>query len=726
MRQVFLDKGTVVVKEVAQPILDDYSVLVSVHYSFISSGTEISTITNAKAGLLRNVPSKVKKVLASIADNGIEGTTALIKGKLKGDVQSLGYSCAGHVIAVGSQVKKLRTGDLVACAGAGYANHADLVCIPEHLAVKVHKKEVLRAASITTIGAIALQGVRRANIQLGEHVCVFGLGLVGQLTVQLAKLSGCFVIGIDLVPERLQLAKELGADAVYHAQEDDLQKEIDFLTEHHGVDATIITAASKSSTIIHQAARITRSKGRIVIVGDVGLDLEREQLYKKEIDLFMSCSYGPGRYDPDYELAGQDYPYAYVRWTENRNMQAFVQLIERGALNVDKLISEQVTIDKIAYAYQCIQHKRVVGVVLDYGVDDKINAELSLSDPARSCAVPLKKNRFVPAVKDTMRVGVVGAGGFAKVKLIPILSRMKQVKINAIVDADISNSVKVSRLYGASRACTHDDELFRDNLVDVIVIASPHKFHCGQLLKALSNGKAVFVEKPMVTTFEQLKQVRNFMRMRPCAPLCVDYNRSFSPFLHKIKNAVQKRHTPLMVQYRMNAGFIDKGHWIQTDIGAGRIIGEACHIIDLFCFLTDAQPIAVSVEVIDASREDLFPTDNFCTTIRFDDGSVCSLLYTALGHEKLGKEYMELFFDSKTIVMDDYLKLRGYGLPSWFNESVSTADKGHERLINQFFNALKQEKFTPPISFDRLDTVAQLTLIIDQLACEGGGLRSLG
>ncbi len=727
MRQVFLDKGNVVVKEVSQPVLDDYSVLVCVHYSYISSGTEIATINNAKAGLFSNVPHKVKKVLESVAVHGVEGTAALIKSKLKGNMFSLGYSCAGRVICVGKKVRTIRSGDWVACAGAGYANHADLVCVPENLVVQV-RREHLKTASLTTIGAIALQGVRRAQIQLGERVAVIGLGLLGQITVQLAKAAGCYVIGTDLMPDRLALAMRCAADAVFNPTHDDLAKEINLLTEHYGVDVAIITAASKSNVIIQQAMDITRKKGRVVIVGDVGLSLNREPFYQKEIDLLMSCSYGPGRYDAEYEQKGLDYPYAYVRWTEKRNMQAFVALIEQGALSLDELVAEQVDLDTIEWAYERIQSKEVLGVVLSYDRRDDEHQKIeerTRTQNEESMLSTSSEIRFVPATKDSIRVGVIGAGGFAKIKLMPLVSKMRDVKINAIVDIDAANLMSVSRLYGAAKACTDDDELFNDDVVDAVIISSPHKFHCAQALKALNNGKAVFLEKPMVTDFAQLQQLNTFLEKHSTAPFCVDYNRSFSPFMQKIKKVVQKRKAPLLVHYRMNAGYISKEHWIQSDIGAGRIIGEACHIIDLFCFLTDAQPVAVSVEALHAARNDIFPTDNFCTQISFDDGSVCSLLYTALGNKKLSKERMEIFYDEKAIVMEDYTELYGFGLSSWFNETVTMPNKGHETLLKHFFRELRKDQFTPPITFKRLQTVAQLTLVIDQLACEGGGTKEM-
>lgn len=722
MRQLFLEKGAIVVKEVSRPLLDEHSVLVSVHYSFISSGTEVATISNANASILSNVPYKIKKVIESVADVGIEGTKALIKGKIVGQSTVIGYSCSGRILEVGSKVTRFRSGDLVACAGAGLANHADLVCVPEHLLAKVTSENHLKAASITTIGAIALQGIRRAQPQLGETVCVIGLGLLGQITVQLAKLSGCTVVGIDLIPERLALATQLGADYVYNASDEVLKKEVDFLTQHHGVDYTLVTAASKSDAIMQQAMELTRRKGKVIIVGDVGLHLERDPFYKKEIDVLISCSYGPGRYDSVYEQKGVDYPYAYVRWTEQRNMQSFVQLLEQNKLNLAPLMSQETDIEHAPQAYDDIKKQSALGIVLRYGAkpEDQDVKPKNLNSEVDSSV------RFLPARTEKLRVGIVGAGGFAKIKLLPLMAKIDGIKINAVVDADMGNALSVSKLYGAARALSHDDQLFQDDLVDVVVIASPHKFHCDQAMRALKSGKAVFMEKPMVSDYDQYARFETFLHRFSDAPLCVDYNRSFSPYMQKIKAAIEKRHSPLMVHYRMNAGYISKDHWVQTDIGAGRIIGEACHIVDLFCFLTDAKPIAVSVEAMHTAKDDIFPTDNFSAQITFEDGSICTLLYTSLGHSQLGKERMELFFDGKTIVMDDYAQLHGFGFPNTFHETTVAPDKGHEALINQFFTSIKQPSFVAPISFDRLALVAKLTLMIDTLACQGGGTKEIG
>ena len=719
MRQLFLEKGAIVVQEVAQPHLDERAVLVSVHYSFISSGTEAATISNAqRSTLFSNVPHKIKMVLQSIAQNGFEGTQALVKGRLAGTVQALGYSCSGRVIAVGKKVTKFRAGDYVACAGAGWANHADVVCVPENLVVAVRDEALVKYASITTIGAIALQGIRRAQLQLGETVCVMGLGLLGQISVELAKNAGCKVIGVDLLDDRLKLAQELGADYVFRADSQSFEKDMAFLTGHKGVDCSLITAATSSSDIVQQAMEVTRRKGKVVVVGDVGLNLQRNPLYKKEIDFLISCSYGPGRYDAAYEIEGRDYPYDYVRWTENRNMEAIVDLIAQKKLSVEKLASQEFHIESVDKAYELIKNRQVLGVILRYTPKQDVSFVPAIRKP-----LAVKAPLFMPAKGSQLRVGFIGAGGFSKVKLLPIISKVKNVKISAIVDADVSNAENVKRTYAAAVALTESHELFEKDIVDAVVIATPHKYHCDQALEALASGKAVFLEKPMATTFEQYEKMSQFLKNNPNVPFCVDYNRSFAPFIQKIKWELINRSSPVIIHYRMNAGYISGDHWTQTELGAGRVIGEACHIFDLFCFLTGANPTAVSVESLKPGRDDLFPTDNFSAQISFSDGSICTLLYTALGHGALGKERMEVFYDSKSIVMDDYKVLQGFGLSHSFNESTRYPDKGHEVLLHKFFDSLATETRTLPISLDRLNKVAQLTLIIDELVCKGGGTK---
>ncbi len=718
MRQVFLDRGTVVIKEVCQPLLDDHSVLVSVHYSYISSGLEVAVINAAKKDT--SISRKIEKVISSISARGIEGDAVLIKGRLKGELEALGYSCSGHVITVGKKVRDFRTGDYVACAGLGFANHADIVCVPENLVVHIHKRDLLKDASLTTLGATALQGLRRAYLQIGECVCVWGLGLIGQLTVQLAKCSGCRVIGVDILDDRLKLALQSGADSVYNAADGTIVRDVIFCAGSDGVDATIITAASKTDPVVHQAIQATRKKGKIIVIGDVTMDIERSQLYNKEIDILVSCSYGPGRHDELYEKQGLDYPYAYVRWTENRNMQAFVDLMERGRLNLALLTASEVPLERITYAYEQILGKRQIGFVISYGPQPVTAGERKKAPSA------LGPGAFVPARRGGITsVGIIGVGNFALTTLVPVLSKLADVKIRAVVDADVTRCLFVSKMCGTAKALADDGQMIDDELVDVVVVSSAHKFHSRQALAALERGKAVLVEKPMAVARDELDAFRTFFARCPHAPLCVNYSRSFSPFIKKVKAALVGRLSPLMVHYRVNAGYPPKDLHAHTHAGAGRILGDACHVVDIVCTLIESAPVAVSVESLNSPRDTLFPTDNFSAQIRFADGSIGSIFYTAIGHPHLGKERMELFFDSKSIVMHDYTRLIGHGLPSSFNATTAVPDDGHTELITTFFDGVKKLPFAPLVSPDHLLKVAEITLLIDELACEGGGNREV-
>lgn len=723
MRQVLLRKDNVFLHDMPEPLPTEHMMVVAVHYSFISTGTESATIAASGESLLAKIAKKpgeiAQKVYATAQEHGIQGTLSLIQEKLD-KVMPLGYSCSGQVIHVGSKIKKFRVGDFVACGGSAFAHHAELITVPENLAVKVSNYAILKEASITTIGSIALQGVRRAQLQLGETVVIIGLGLIGLLTVQLAKRSGCRVIAIDIVDDRLRRAQYYGADVIINAANGTMVNDVLFATQHYGADTTIITAAAQSGEIIQKSMEITRRKGKVVLVGDVKLDFERSPFYEKEIDFMISCSYGPGRYDDDYELSGHDYPYAYVRWTENRNMQLFVELLNSKSINVSSLISNEVPISDVQRAYAALKNSTSLGVVLSYDRHDqrfevKTQGMLDLENEKTVDYVPSKHN---------LPVGIIGAGGFARVKLLPLLHAIESATIRSIIDIDTVNCINLARHYGALHISNSYQKVIIDDAIKVVVISTPHYLHASQAIDCLKAGKAVFVEKPAAVTKQQLKQLKEFLQTSKTSLYCVDFNRSFSPFMQHVKEVVKDRSNPLVIHYRMNAQFIPLGHWIQSDENGGRVIGEACHIFELFSFLTGAIPVALSVSALNGTPPYL-ATDNLSVQMRMSDGSLCNFVYTALGNPKVNKEYMEIFFDGKTIIMDDYVQLKGFGLPMSFNKKVSSQDKGHEALMRAFFKAAQTSPVVSPIPFERISVATEVSIIVTELARQGGGYMEL-
>ena len=698
MRQVLIRKGQLLLANVPSPLVEPGSVLVEVAYSLISTGTELSSVQSSGQSLVKKAleqPEKIRKLWDHLRSQGIQKTIAKVQGQL--DLASpLGYSCSGIVIQVGEDITDIRPGDRVACAGAGIANHAEIVLVPRNLTVKVPDGCSLQDAASMTLGAIAMQGVRRADLRLGEVVAVIGLGLLGQITVQLLKAAGCKVIGVDLSERRVSLAKHLGADAAFCPTEINIINEIRHMTGDHGVDATIITAASTGNALVQQAMEITRKKGRVVIVGAVGLGLNRSPFYEKEIDFLISCSYGPGRYDDQYEKKGADYPFAYVRWTENRNMQEYLHLVTDGKVQLSRILEREYELSDVSKAYEELQSgtEKPLGVLLRYPFEDKdaqvqkLGTRLVLHDRTENSRI---------------RIAVIGAGSFARGMHLPNLQKLSDLyHIRAIVSSTGLNAKTAAEQFGADYASTNYQDVLDDPQVDAVLICTRHNLHAQQAMRAARAGKAILLEKPMALNQDELDQLTAVLQ-EPGVPFMVGFNRRYSPAAQRIREIVTERNNPLMIYYRMNAGYLPADHWTQTEEGGGRMIGEACHIFDLFQYVVGVPVVEVNSTAITPQTGHIMAGDNITVTLRYEDGSVATLLYTALGSPDLSKEYMEIYVDNKVLTLDDYHDLRVYGAPmkGW---TASSPEKGHLQELKVFAACFRERRDLPTSLVSLLET----------------------
>ncbi len=670
MKQLLVRKGEVIVEEVPAPSVGRRSILVRVRHSCVSVGTEVSGVRMSNLPLYRRAlkqPHHVKKVVQLMRDQGVKRVWDRITGMLAAGTPT-GYSAAGEVVAVGSDVLEFAVGDRVACAGAGIANHAEFIDVPVNLAVRIPEGVSTAEASTVTLGAIALQGVRRANPTLGESFLVIGLGLLGQLSAQMLLANGCVVIGSDVDPKRLTLAKSRGVHHVLDASEEDVAERVLRLTGGAGADGVIVTAgASGDSVLMSQAMNASRRKGRVVIVGDVGLNLQRHEFYAKELDLLISCSYGPGRYDPNYEQDGEDYPLGYVRWTENRNMEAFLRLLAEGRIDISCLEPRTWPLESAPEAYSALTNpppgsgEKPLVVLIEY----------PRSEQAPQRRIVLRSAAPARRVDGRIRTAVVGAGGFAQGMHLPnLVKRGDRFEVRTIVSRTGSNALAAARLFGAREATTDLAATLADAEIDLVVICTRHDLHVPMTLAALDAGKHVLVEKPLALDEAGLSKIEAWYAEaartgRPLPLLLTGFNRRFAPAVRRIGELLADRSTPMIVNYRMNAGHIPLDHWVHGVEGGGRNIGEACHLYDLFAALTGARPVDVKARAIDlrrASRGGQWnPRDNFVATIGYDDGSVCTLTYTALGSKSYPKERMEIFCDGLVVSLDDYKRLEVAG-----------------------------------------------------------------
>lgn len=657
MKQVLIKQGKAVVEEVPAPLVEHGTVLVQVDHSCISIGTELSGLKMSGAPLWKRAlkqPDNVKKVLKMVATSGVSRTRSLVKGQLEAG-NATGYSAAGTVISVGTGITHIEPGDRVACAGAQCAHHAEIIRVPSNLTVHLPDSLGFSIASTVTLGAIAMQGVRRASPTLGECFVVIGLGILGQITTQLLKANGCRIIGIDLDLRRIQLAESLGMDIGLLPEHGNQIEHVMRLTDGIGADGVIITAATSSNEVISTAFNVCRKKGRVVLVGDIGLNLKRNDFYQKEIDFFISSSYGPGRYDHRYEEEGLDYPVAYVRWTENRNMSEYIRLLDEGRININPLVGITFPIEQAGNAYEQLKngHDKPLIVLLNYPSMTKATINKKILNPtAKSWA------------GKQVRIALVGAGGFAKGMHLPNLAKLADhYYLRAIVSRTGHNAIATAKQFSANYATTDYQEVLHDPDVDAILLATRHYLHAEMTWEALQAGKHVLVEKPLALTPTELEKIINFYQVnhKEAPILLTGFNRRFSPIMKEVQRITTYRSNPMVINYRMNAGYIPLTHWVHGIEGGGRNRGEACHIYDLFTFLTNSQVLSVTTHSIKPNTDYYLANDNFVTTMSFADGSVATLTYVALGSHDHPKEQMEIFVDGKVLVMQDYKSLKIIG-----------------------------------------------------------------
>jgi predicted dehydrogenase/threonine dehydrogenase-like Zn-dependent dehydrogenase len=709
MQQIIVRKGQVKVESVPAPNVEPGTVLVAVNYSCISVGTELSGIKSGAKPLWKKAldqPDKVKKAINMALTQGLSKTKDQVLNVLSTG-RPTGYSLAGTVVEVGRAIHDIKPGDRVACAGAQCAHHAEVVRVPRNLVVPVPGDIGLAEASTVTLGAIAMQGVRRLNPTLGECFVVIGLGILGQLSVQLLKANGCRVIGVDLDQGRVDLACSLGLDIGLDAQIGNQVDQVNRLTGGIGADGVIVTAATPSSEPLSTAFKMCRKKARVVLVGDVGLDINRADIYAKELDFFISTSYGPGRYDEKYEEHGRDYPVSYVRWTENRNMEEYLRLLSEGRVNVKSLISATYPITDAPKAYSDLQKPGAKPLVtlLSY---PELKAEID------------RRIDINPSTKRTagiVRMAVVGAGGFARSTHLPNLKKLSNLyKIRAICSRTGHSAKSVGKQFGANYATTDFDQILADPEVDAVLIATRHHLHAEMTLKALKAGKHVLVEKPLCLTREELKQIEEFFQQKQSLPvLLTGFNRRFSPHIKRIKEIMDKRTNPMIINYRMNAGYIPLDHWVHGPEGGGRNIGEACHIYDLFTFLTNAKLTQLNANSIHPQTGYYSSRDNFICTAAFEDGSIATLLYTALGAKAYPKEKMEIYVDGQVLFMDDYKRVEIIG--SRENGITTKAvDKGLEEELRLFGKTILVETPQPNPLWQQMQAMEMALMANERLS----------
>jgi predicted dehydrogenase len=698
--------GKTVVTEVPVPTPQPGMALVKVAASLVSAGTERMLVEFGEKSLIgkaRSRPDLVRQVFDKMRREGVISTLQATFDRLDQPL-ALGYSSAGTIIALGEGADSFKVGQRVACAGGGYAVHAEYNVVPRALLTPLPNSVDFESAAFTTLGAIALHGFRLAEPQVGERVAVIGLGLLGLLTIQIAAAAGCRVFGIDTNPERVKLAERFGLPACSRNQAVDSARAF---TANRGFDAVLICADTSSNDPVELAGAIARDRARIVATGAVGLTLPRKVYYEKELNFINSRSYGPGRYDPSYEEAGHDYPIGYVRWTEGRNFQTIVELMESGKLNVQPLITHRFPIEKAAEAYEIITGKKKVsflGVLLTYPQEVSSIPVSRVTFPSAHVA------RGTPALSEAegshVTLGVLGAGLFANATLLPAIKMLKAIELVGIASAGGLHAQHSGRKFGFAYACADDEQILKDPNINTVAILTRHDTHADLAVKALQAGKHVFVEKPLAITSDQLAVISGQLLKTEHCLLMAGFNRRFAPLAVELSRFLANRTEPLYVHYRVNAGYIPLGHWTQDPAqGGGRIIGEGCHFVDFLTFLVGAAPVSVTAHALPDNGK--YREDNVSMTFAFPDGSLGVVDYLANGDKSFPKEIVEVFCGGRVAVLDDFRALEL--IRDGRRKIVKKAqDKGWFGEWQTFVKTIR-EGGQPPIPYEQLVGVTKAT-----------------
>ena len=709
MKQVLqnLKDGSTEVADVPCPRVGAGQLLIRTTRTLVSAGTERMLVDFGKASFIdkaRQQPDKVRMVLDKVRTDGLMPTIEAVRNKLDQPLP-MGYCNVGEVVEVGAGVSGYAVGDRVASNG----KHAEVVAVSVNLCAKVPDAVDDEAAAFTVLGAIALQGIRLVQPTLGETVVVTGLGLIGLVTVQLLKAQGCRVLGLDFDADKLALARRFGAEVVdLKSGADPVATAMDY-TRGRGVDAVIITASTKSNEPVHQAAQMSRKRGRIVLVGVVGLELSRADFFEKELSFQVSCSYGPGRYDPNYEDKGQDYPLGFVRWTEQRNFEAVLDTMAEGRLAIAPLVSHRFDIAQAPDAYAVVGGSEPsLGILLKFAnTTPRGTAPVQSAELARTVALSAQAGTVAGAAASAARVSVIGAGNYAGAVLIPAF-KAAGARLMRLASAGGASSVHLGRKFGFAEATTDTAALLADPNVDAVVVSTRHDTHADYVLRTLAAGKHVFVEKPLALTLDDLARIEIAARARPDLRVMVGFNRRFAPQVVKIKQLLAGTPGAKVFVMTVNAGAIPAQHWTQDAVvGGGRLVGEGCHFIDLLRFLAGA-----AIETFQVTRMDAATPDTASLTLRFADGSMGTVLYLANGSKAFPKERLEVFASGRVLQLDNFRRLTGFGWPGFTKMNLWRQDKGQRACAEAFVRALRSGG-EAPIAMDELLEVGRVSIQIE-------------